>query len=177
MPAADAEVVARLLGLRTVLPANWAGGLAEARQGVFVTPPVDGLVGVVGRDVAAAAASTETTLLPLLQRASRVFGRAAWFHCDADGDTFGWALAERGEIVRAYAFAGEHGHALWLGDVTAAERDLGCFVDDPRDHSDDEAKWWPDRRIVHALAKAWAFDPDALPDRREVTGCGLVGRI
>jgi hypothetical protein len=161
-----------------VLPANWEGGLAEARQqGVFVAPPVDGYVHVVGRDVAAAAPHAETALLPLLQRASRVCGRAAWFHVDADADSFGWALAERGEIVRAYAFAGERGHVLWVGEVTDAERRLDCFVDDPRDRSDDETKWWPDRRIVHAMAAAWCRDPDALAGLDAPPGTGLVGRL
>lgn len=167
----------RALGLRTVLPANWRSGLAEARQlGVFVAPPADGWVLACGRDLAHRH-ELEAELLPLLQRLSRTFGRVAWFRADAAADAFGWAIAERGELVRAYAYVGEHGHVLWHGDVTPAERALGCFVDDPRDRSDDDVKWWPDRRIVHALAAAWALDPDAVPAAGRPPALGAVGRL
>ena len=176
MTADDGDAVVRALALRTVLPANWAGGLADAaRAGVFVTPAVDGIVLASGADVAAAA--LEPTLLELLERLSRAFGSAAWFHCDTGGDEFGWAIATGGEVVRAYAYSGEHGHVAWHGEVTPQERALGCFVDDPRDRSDDELKWWPDRRTVHALAAAWSLDPDTLGGRTAARSAGAVGRL
>jgi hypothetical protein len=176
--ATDAGAVVRALGLRTVLPANWASGLADAaREGVFVTPAVRGTVLATGADVAAH--DLEGALLPLLQRLSRAFGSAAWFRSDGERDEFGWAIATGGELVRAYAYSGEHGHAGWHGDVTPQERALGCFVDDPRDRSDDEIKWWPDRRTVHALAAAWSLDPDTLPAHASQSPCGVgaVGRL
>jgi hypothetical protein len=165
------------LRLRTVLPANWAAGLAEAAEaGVFVTPPVAGWVLVAGADVARRT-DPEQDVLPLLQALSQGGGQAAWFCSDDEADTFGWALARDGEVVRAYAYGGERGHTLWLGDVTDAERDLACFVDDPRDGSDDEVKWWPDRRLVHALARAWSIDPDSLPARGLPPATGAIGRL
>ena len=60
---------------------------------------------------------------------------------------------------------------------TPQERALGCFVDDPRDRSDDEIKWWPDRRTVHALAAAWSLDPDTLAAHGAVRSTGAVGRL
>ncbi len=177
MRAHDPEAVARALALRTVLPANWRAGLADAREaGVFVSPAIDGHVFVCGADLAACA-DVEGGIAPRLERLAAQFGTAAWFRSDDAHDVYGWAVARRGELARAYAFDGERGPFVWIGDVDDAERALGCHVDDPRDHSDDDVKWWPDRRIVHALAAAWAIDPDALPARASAHGVGLVGRM
>ena len=177
MRAAAPADVARALALRTVLPANWRGGLADVRAaGVFVSPLVDGFVFVTGADVRALA-DVDAEVAPRLAHLSAQFGFAAWFRSDDAADAYGWAFARSGEVARAYAFAGEHGPVAWLGEADAAERALGCHVDDPRDRSDDDVKWWPDRRIVHALAAAWARDPDALPARGAVGGPGVVGRM
>ena len=175
--AADAASVAQALAVRTQLPANWQAGLAEAADvGVFVSPPVDGLVFVVGRALLGGEA-VESVLVPRLERLSQRFGKVAWFCADGARDVFGWALAEQGRVRRGYAWQEDGGTAWWHGDVTDPERELGCFVDDPRDCSDDEEKWWPDRRFVHALAAAWSVDPDRLADARPATALGLVGRL
>lgn len=176
MTSSDSNAVVRALGLRTVLPANWAAGLAEvAAQGTFVSPPVRGFVLVTGGDLRGHS-DPDRDLLPLLERLSRQFGSACWFASDSERDVHGWACAAAGAIERAYAYAGDHGHLLTAGPVTDRERALGCFVDDPRDHSDDEVKWWPDRALVHALAAAWALDPDCLDAKAAVPGSGYVGR-
>ncbi|MFO1032222.1 MAG: hypothetical protein U1F60_14175 [Planctomycetota bacterium] len=177
VPASSTEAVVQALALRTVLPANWQAGLAEAEQGgVFVSPPVAGRVFVVGRSLLGTAAP-EAALAPRLARLSERFGVAAWFCADEVHDVFGWALAERGVLQRGYAWREPDGTAWWHGEVTAAEHELGCFVDDPRDRSDDDEKWWPDRGIVHALAAAWSVDPDRLGEPRPAAGLGAVGRL
>jgi hypothetical protein len=175
--ADDSAAVAHALALRTTLPANWRSGLADVRDvGTFVSPPVGGFVFVVGADVAGFGAVADD-VAPRLARLSATFGFAAWFRSEDAGDAYGWACARDGELVRAYAYAGEHGPVAWEGEVDEAERRLGCHVDDPRDRSDDDVKWWPDRRIVHALAAEWSLDPDALPQRGGAPGVGLVGRM
>ena len=91
MTSADSHAVVRALGLRTVLPANWAAGLAEvAALGTFVSPPVAGLVLVTGADLRRHS-DPEQDLLPLLERLSRQFGTVCWFASDSDGDVHGWA--------------------------------------------------------------------------------------
>lgn len=175
--ADDPAAVARALGLRTVLPANWSAGLAEVdTAGVFVAPPVDGWVLAVGRDLAAATRDPDR-IAALLLPISAEFAEAQWFATDGTDDFHGWALAARRQLVRAYAYHGEVGHVLWHGEVTPAERGLACFVDDPRDRSDDDVKWWPDRRIVLALARAWSLDPDGLARPGLPAGSGYVGRL
>lgn len=172
----DSNAVVRALGLRTVLPANWASGLAEvAAMGTFVSPPVCGFVLVTGRDLLQHS-DPDQDLLPLLERLSRQFGRVCWFASDGERDVHGWARACGGAVERAYAYAGDRGHVLMSGPVTESEEALGCFVDDPRDRSDDEVKWWPDRAVVHALAAAWALDPDQLDADTAAPGSGYVGR-
>jgi hypothetical protein len=167
--------VARALQLRTVLPANWEGGLAAARDsGVFVTPPVDGWVLVTGVDLWRRR-DVGSEVLPLLQELSQTFSTACWFATHTGDEQHGWALCRRGRLVRAYAFAGEAGEVLSVGDSTTDERQLGCFVADPRDRSDDPIKWWPERSVVHALALRWSRDPDRCESG--VAAVGLVGRM
>ena len=165
--------------MRTVLPANWTAGLADVvQEGVFATPSVGGWVLVVGRDLAVKT-SDPSTVEDLLAPLSSEFGTAQWFSTDEVRDVHGWAVAERGQMQRAYAYDGDNGHTLWQGEVTAAEHELDCFRDDPRDQSDDEIKWWPDRRIVLALAKAWSLDPTKLAGgaHGQLPSVGWVGRI
>lgn len=177
MPASDPEAVARALGLRTVLPASWRAGLDEVReQGVFVTPAVGGWVFAVGRDVAVRTADPAETEAQLGALSSE-FGEAFWFMADAERDVFGWARGERGRCLRAYAFAEEHGHYLWHGDVTPEEHELACFRDDPRDRSDDDVKWWPDEAVVCSLAGLWASDPTRIRPEAAPAGAGLLGRL
>lgn len=177
VPAADPETVVRALRMRTVLPGNWRSGLDNARkEGAFATPSVGGYVLVVGTDLAVRT-SDPAELEQLLPRLSDEFGSAFWFRTDERLDVHGWAFAERGQLRRGYAYSEEHGHTWWFGDVTEAERELGCFVDDPRDRSDDEIKWWPDARTVRALATAWTVDPRALAALPSRGGGGFVGRL
>jgi hypothetical protein len=174
----DPEAVVRVLRLRTVLPANWAAGLAAvAQQGVFVTPAVAGWVLAVGADLRADNGDVGAFVTPLLERLGEAFGGAAWFLTDAAAERHGWALATRRGLVRGYAYDGEQGHVFWHGEITDAERELDCFVDDARDSSDDEIKWWPDERLVLGLAAAWSLDPQKLAGRGGAPSLGWVGRL
>ncbi len=160
-----------------MLPANWRAGLAEVEeQGVFVTPPLAGWVLAVGRDLAALTADP-TTIEPLLAGLSERFGDAFWFTTDDERDVHGWARGAGGALTRGYAYAEEHGHIFWRGDVTEEERALGCFVDDPRDRSADDVKWWPDRAVVCALAERWAIDPAGIDAGAAPASAGFVGRL
>lgn len=160
-----------------MLPANWRSGLVEAAErGAFVSPAVTDWVFAVGPDLRGAAGDVGGFVTPLLERLSAAFGVAAWFTTNTAAEQHGWALAQQGELVRGYAFDGDHGHVFWHGEVTDAERALQCFVDDPRDQSDDDVKWWPDERIVLALAGAWSLDPSRLGEVPPAAGVGWFGR-
>ncbi len=114
------------------------------------------------------------------------YGRVHWFSTDEERDVHGWAIADRGELVRGYAYIEEYGHTFWHGEIMPEETALGCFQDDPRDQSDDQVKWWPDRQVVFALAAAWSLDPSTLGGKAtrqdgglgaSSPGVGLVGRM
>lgn len=178
MRGAEPATLVRQLGLRTVLPANWGAGLAEVEQeGVFVTSAVEGHVFAVGADLGLRCGGDAERIAALVSRLSATFGRVVWFQTHDAAEVHGWMLADRGELVRGYAFVGDEGHVFWHGDVTDAERDLGCFLDDPRDSSDDEIKWWPDSRIVGALAAAWSVDPTRIEARNAAPALGSCGRL
>ncbi|MCB9876413.1 MAG: hypothetical protein H6835_02335 [Planctomycetes bacterium] len=177
VPAGDSAAVARALALRTALPANWASGLADAvLRGAFATPALDGHVLVIGRDVAALADDLPR-LEALLTALAATFGRAQWFVSDEALDVHGWAFAARGRLERGYLYSEHGGHVWWHGDVSDEERALGCFVDDPRDSSDDDVKWWPDRAVVWQLAARRSFDPARLAVAGRAVGSGLLGRL
>jgi hypothetical protein len=177
LPASEPARVAERLRLRTVLPANWLAGLAETdTAGVFVSPAVRGTTWVVGADLRPGVVLGIEALAELVTTLSRDHGRAVWCVGDDRTDTHGWLLAERGELQRGYLYDGERGHVFWHGELTAAEVDLGCFVDDPRDRSDDDDKWWPDARVVLALAERFGADPRGLVGAA-AGGVGVVGRL
>lgn len=174
--ATDSQQVAETLGLRTVLPANWSDGLdAAAREGVFVAPPIDGVVLAVGADLHGDG-DYARIVPPLLEHLSATFGRAAWFLSHDEAEHHGWGLAQDGELLRAYAWTEEDGELLSHGEPTDAERLLGCFVDDPRDRSDAPG-WWPDEAVVMRVAGEWAIDPSRLGRRELPPSCGLLGRL
>lgn len=178
MPGTDAQALSRVLALRTTLPANWCDGLRQAGElGVFVSPPVSGHVFAIGADLSLAPQAALPALVQRLERLSATFGRAAWFTTFDDAEVHGWLFAERGELRRGYVFSAAAGHVFWHGDPTDAERTLGCFVDDPRDTSDDEVKWWPDTDVVCRLAATSSLDPRRLAECAAPPATGWYGRL
>ncbi len=173
VPSRDVQQVARVLGLRTAMPANWATGLAGAATGLFVGVRGE-FVCAVGRD--AWRDQVFADIAAALERLSRVAGRACWFGIDADGERFGWALARAGALQRAFCWDGTADAIVWDdGACTVAEAELGFFVDDPRDGSDDPIKWWPTVGDVLALAARWSIDPRRVASG-EAAATGLLGR-
>ncbi len=164
------------LRLRTVVPSNWSTGLPIAvQQGLFVTPAVDGWVFAVGVD-AFQRGSTES-VGQALQRLAATCGPAFWFATHAHHDVHGWACSDGSRIVRAYLYEGSDPRVLWdEGVTTPAEAELDFFVEDPRDTSDEDIKWWPTPADVLALAERWTVHPCSL-DRHTTPGVGWFGRL
>ena len=166
----DVRAVARALQMRTVGPAVSGEGTARAAEGMFVFAH-SGFVCAVGDD--AWQRGDFAAIEGALERLSRAFGDATWFCVDARSSRFGWAAARSGSLQRAWCGDGDEERVLWqAGDPTVAERDLGFFLDDPRDGTDDEHKWWPVGSDVRALAARWSADPTTAIGESE----GLTGR-
>ena len=132
--------VVQALGLQKVQPANWASGIAKAYEGtdlvsgesfVFVSPPVQGWVLVVGA----------TLPYPDMRERGRNESIDAQYHamvadlleCSNEVQFFGtnrlvgfeaWALMKRGQPARVFAYADGSVYAN-LGPQSAAESALG----------------------------------------------------
>lgn len=166
----DVRGAARALQLRTALPTGAGDGPARAAEGMFVFA-TGGFVCAVGED--AWQRGDLAAIEGALERLSRAFGDATWFCVDARSSRFGWAAARGGSLQRAWCGDGDEERVLWqFGEPTVAERELGFFVDDPRDATDDEHKWWPVADDVLALARRWSTAPEAALGEAE----GLAGR-
>lgn len=166
----DVRGAARALQLRTATPVEAGDGPARAAEGVFVFA-VEGFVCAVGED--AWQRGDFAVIEAALERLSREYGDATWFCVDARSSRFGWAAARGGALHRAWCGDGDEDRVLWqFGDPTVAESELGFFVDDPRDATDDEHKWWPVAADVRALARRWSKDPAASLAAAQ----GLAGR-
>jgi hypothetical protein len=169
--ASDARSVARCLGVRTAQPCDWESGLDRAADGLFVAACRGSHVCAIGED--AWQKGELSAVESALERLSREFGSASWFCIDAERGRFGWAFAHSGSLQRAWCGDGDDERVLWqFGERTAPEAALGFFVDDPRDRTDDEHKWWPIADDVRALAVRCAV----LPEPDEGGGFGVAGR-
>lgn len=157
----DATSVARALGLRMPVRADWKQGIAAAQEGLFVAPPHRDFVQCLGLD--AWQRGDLKKVEAALERLSEACGEAYWFVCDEARECMGWAAARRGVVLRGYCYDLGEERALWdFGEVTQAEAELGFFVADARDGSGDPVGWWPVARDVRMLAARWALAPTAV---------------
>lgn len=172
-----AEVRAAL-DLDHATPCSWDEGLTEAReQMLFVAPPVDGWVLVVGHSLPDPADDADRTF-HFLRRLSNRIGHVQFFSVNRIVNHHSWAIVDQGEVFRAYAWADE---VVWnQGPVTAAERELKMRIrpyatESDRPMSSDEAGANCDRLI--RLACRWGIDPAVVAEEVASRDGGIVGRI
>ena len=170
--ASTDEVVDALAPTRRT-PCNWATGIARIYGGLgskdlFVTPPVDGWVFVVGTRL------DDAAQLDLVARLSRALDQEVFGFASHRGVSFAaWVRAAQGEIVRAWGIA--DGQRLYdQGPLTAAERALDISFDEEPSEDDDE-RWsrQSHEATVIALARAWSRDPTTL-DAVTAMGTGTL---
>ena len=170
------STVQSALGLQAAVPCSWEEGLHEARdQKMFVSPPINGWVVVVGSALPDPADDVDGCF-HFLRELSHEVGQVQFFTVNRVLNYHGWALVDRGNVFRAYAWAGE---TLWnQGPLTAAERELQlrCF-----DYATDRnvfAQREPliaNTEKVPRLASRWSVDPMGLRDGSSSTRQGVVG--
>ncbi|MES2644409.1 MAG: hypothetical protein V4850_33290 [Myxococcota bacterium] len=163
--------VIEALGLREARPVAWPEGVDRAHGGrgdgpaeVFVSPPIDGWVLVVGAPADFEEAIEErlgelARVSAALDTVVQVFGthRVVEYHA--------WAWADRGTIVRAFAFEGDV--LVSRGAPTATEVDLEV----PLELTEEDA---PGEDHVMAVAGGWSLDPQTLDEHAPV-GRGWIG--
>lgn len=160
----DSQALADSLGLKECTKCSWADGIANAysRLGVFVTPQVNEWTIAVGNLPEAG----QERFLPYLMEISARFGQVFYFGTHRVVDYQAWAIAEQGQVRRAFGWLGESGEFLLNeGDRTPQEIELGTGVEDFENA--------PDEETVLTLASCWVLDPRQLSLHTGSRGPGL----
>lgn len=173
----NVQAVQSALGLHHPKPCTWLEGFM-GEQGLFISPPVNGWILVVGADLPDPSADIDVCFRFLLEL-SRKLGQVQFFNAHRVLNHHAWVHMEAGRVVRAYAWAGR---TLWnQGVKTRAELDLGlkCFhymeaSERARiGHSEVVAA---NTEKVPLLAARWSFDPASVDERILERACGIAGK-
>ncbi len=173
----DVVKVQAALGVHDTISCSWEEGLIEAREHkLFISPPVLGWILVVGSDLPEAGDDVDRCFLFLIEL-SRKVGHLQYFCANRALNQHAWAIVDRGQVFRAYAWAET---TLWnQGPVTAAERELGlaCFPYGMwADYTEREATV-SNTEKVNLLAARWSLDPAAVAENAWNTDRGIVGEF
>jgi hypothetical protein len=167
------EQVVAALPLHSARRANWREGIAVAYGGsgeVFVSPPVDGWIFVVGlRGLPGPGDSKHADeIVPFVTRLSRDLDTSVqFFFTHRIVETHVWGMAAQGKLVRAFGYSGEQGETLLdVGAPTDAEKALNPA---------ERAK--PNEKTVMRVAGQWGIDPQTLEQRDAGPGAGWIGKI
>lgn len=153
------------LGVRHPRACSWSDALATPFEPrLFISPPVDGWIVVMGCDLPDPADDIDECF-KFLTGLSHKLGEVQFFSRYRAVAHHGWARLNDGKVLRAYAWAGE---TLWnQGEVTEAERELKlrCLAYT----QSTEAFGLVERELlalnterVLRLAAAWSIDPTAV---------------
>lgn len=176
----EPRAVQKALGLTNPTLCTWAEGLAEARdRRLFITPPIGEWVLVVGPGLPDPGDDVDACF-HLLTDLSRKLGLVQFFCLNRALGHHAWARLDSGEVLRAYAWAGQ---VVWnQGPPSPAELGLNlrCYdylepVEKDWNESNDPILQNLDR--LPMLAARWSVDPAALDERHFATGRGIVGEI
>lgn len=181
--SAPNEVTARL-GIRDVRQAPWRDGIEAAYERsddriVYVTPPIDGWVLVVGTSLFSAVGEMREDGARFPDYVAALSGSLAtvvqYFATHRVSEAHAWILAERGKLVRAYG-VGDNEVEFDKGEHTAAENELGINFDlhaeGPRFSKENPQpfrEWMShqvDEKMVMRVASRWSIDPQTLEQRR-----------
>jgi len=178
--SANLQAVQAALGLHNPTPCSWADGMARVGdQKLFVSPPVNGWVLVVGPLLPEPSEDVDVCFR-FLQRLSRELGEVQFFSVNRAVGHHAWARFERGRAVRGYAWAGE---TLWnQGHKTWGERKLGLkcfeyFEGDSRPHFTQFEPVRSNAEKVLSLASLWSVDPTSVDDSMLTDAFGIAGDL
>ncbi len=176
----DLQAVVEELALTDCRPASWSEGVAAGYDGtkstVFVTPPLDGWVLVMG--------TQEPLPNPgLLARLSTRFGEAQHFATHRGASAGGWSRAIGGDVQRRVEFS-DGVLDVAEGTLSEIEQRIGLrggsqvenrAADDDSETSKEQV--FLDEEEVLRVAGAWSLDPSTLDSRDEPVAPGTLGRL
>jgi hypothetical protein len=178
--------VAQAFNLTGVQPCSWNDGIdSTSRDLLFISPPVQNWIFVVGRPAALFNKQMlGQTVPPLLNRLSARFGIAHYFATHRVVDYHVWARSEAGRFVRGYAYLGERDETLWDEGAPATEAELGlAFFDERSPEAQDPAYWEradlqsPSEETVMQMARCWCLAPVDLTPQASPPALGQRGVI
>lgn len=167
------------LGLHHVRPCSWTDALATPSEPrLFISPPVGGWIVVMGSDLPDPADDIDECF-KFLVGLSQKLGEIQFFSRNRAVSHHGWARLSRGEVLRAYVWAGE---TLWnQGEVTGVERELRVRCRSYAENT--EAFGFAEREIaalnterVVRIAAAWSLDPTTL-EGATLEAKGITGHL
>ncbi len=168
-------VVQAALGLTNPQPCTWMEGIVR-EQKLFIAPPVNGWILVVGSGLPDAGDDVDVTFKFLLELSHKL-GHVQYFAANRVLGHHAWAMLEAGRVVRAYAWAGQ---TLWnQGVKTRAELELGlkCFryFEGPERIAFGQMDMVAlNTEKVPLLAARWSLDPAAIDERLLVRTRGIA---
>ena len=174
------QAVQKALGLHNPTPCSWTEGMARVSdQKLFVSPPVNGWVLVVGSLLPDSSEDVDACFR-FLNRLSRELGEVQFFSVNRAVGHHAWARFENGRVLRGYAWAGE---TLWnQGHKTWGERKLGLkcfeyFEGDSRAHFTQFEPVRSNAEKVLSLASLWSVDPTSVDDSMLTDVFGIAGDL
>ncbi|PYM15373.1 MAG: hypothetical protein DME18_04455 [Verrucomicrobia bacterium] len=178
--SANPQAVQAALGLHNPTPCSWTDGMARVSdQKLFISPPVDGWILVVGVLLPEPGEDVDVCFR-FLQRLSRELGEVQYFSVNHAVGHHAWARFERGRAIRGYAWAGE---TLWnQGRKTWAERKLGltCYdycEGETGNHITELERSRANTEKVLLLASIWSLDPSSIDDHALSDVLGIAGDL
>lgn len=176
----NVALVQSTLGLHRTTPCSWEEGLHAAQEDrLFISPPVRGWILVMGCILPDPSEDVDKCFR-LVQWLSRKFGRVQFFSANRAIHHHAWVLAERGSMVRAYAWGGE---TLWnQGKKTKEETDLGMTCLDytqsmPEFDFSQSSSNALNTEKLPLLAARWSIDPHAIDARWVREHQGIAGEL
>lgn len=179
----DTRAVAGALELLDIRPANWVYGVWHAIESddddyaVFVTPPVNGWTLAVGVPILY---ESDDNAAARMVELSRKFGEAQFFASMRVSNSYVWARAAGGELVRHF-YEGD-GQRHEHGEETQEERALELRFFDPSAPESSDAEYWKrvnlvfvDEKHVLQVAGKWSVDPSKLGELGVAPSLGLLG--
>lgn len=174
------EAVQSALGLHNPFPCSWGEALSRSTPGsLFVSPPVRGWILVIGPGLPDPSEDVDRCY-HFIVKLSRALGHIQFFSAHRALNHHAWIRAERGQIRRAYAWAGE---TVWnQGPVSQAERDLGLLCYEYGESPNlmelsPSANPVPNAEKIMQLANRWSLDPTTIDERMLPPALGIAGDI
>jgi hypothetical protein len=159
------RAIQEALGLQHARDCTWSDAIgAPFEPRLFISPPVDGWILVIGCDLPDPADDIDECF-KFLCALSEKLGEVQFYSRHRAVSHHGWARLSGGKVVRAYAWAGE---TLWnQGPITDAERELKlrCLVYMQSSNvlglAERELLALNTERVVR-LAARWSVDPTSV---------------